>query len=49
MVCFFNAITGSRTECRDKAMFKMVYQHGLRVSELTGKGWDEWNNLQREY
>ncbi|EIK6983073.1 hypothetical protein LKE12_004350 [Salmonella enterica subsp. enterica serovar Amager] len=46
---FFNAITGSRTECRDKAMFKMVYQHGLRVSELTGKGWDEWNNLQREY
>ncbi|EDR9034437.1 hypothetical protein QF20_004872 [Salmonella enterica subsp. enterica] len=46
---FFNAITGSRTECRGKAMFKMVYQHGLRVSELTGKGRDEWNNLQREY
>ncbi|EAT7031062.1 tyrosine-type recombinase/integrase [Salmonella enterica] len=33
---FFNAITGSRTEHRDKAMFKMAYRHGLRVSELTG-------------
>ncbi|EDY9238389.1 tyrosine-type recombinase/integrase [Salmonella enterica subsp. enterica] len=33
---FFNAITGSGTECRDKAMFKMAYRHGLRVSELTG-------------
>ncbi len=30
-------------------MFKMAYQYGLRVSELTGKGKDEWNNLQREY
>lgn len=33
---FFNAITGSSTEHRDKAMFKVAYRHGLRVSELTG-------------
>lgn len=33
---FFNAISGSSTETRDKPMFLMAYQHGLRVSELTG-------------
>ncbi|EHA9425098.1 tyrosine-type recombinase/integrase [Salmonella enterica subsp. enterica serovar Typhimurium] len=33
---FFEAISGSKTELRDKAMFKMAYRHGLRVSELTG-------------
>lgn len=33
---FFGAISGSTTEIRDKAMFKVAYQHGLRVSELTG-------------
>lgn len=31
---FFNSITGSSTEQRDKAMFLMAYLHGLRVSEL---------------
>lgn len=33
---FFKAIKGSTSEVRDKAMFSMAYQHGLRVSELTG-------------
>lgn len=33
---FFSAIEGSSTEIRDKPMFLMAYQHGLRVSELTG-------------
>ncbi|EMK1730672.1 TPA: tyrosine-type recombinase/integrase [Salmonella enterica subsp. enterica serovar Potsdam] len=33
---FFGAISGSTTELRDKAMFKVAYRHGLRVSELTG-------------
>lgn len=33
---FFRAISGSTTETRDKAMFKVAYRHGLRVSELTG-------------
>lgn len=32
---FFNAITGSRNETRDKALLQMAYKHGLRVSELT--------------
>ncbi|EKK5923472.1 tyrosine-type recombinase/integrase (plasmid) [Enterobacter hormaechei] len=32
---FFNAITGSRNEARDKALLQMAYIHGLRVSELT--------------
>ncbi|EEE1598514.1 tyrosine-type recombinase/integrase [Salmonella enterica] len=31
---FFSAIKGSSTECRDKALFKLAYKHGLRVSEL---------------
>ncbi|EDD5390492.1 tyrosine-type recombinase/integrase [Salmonella enterica subsp. enterica serovar Enteritidis] len=35
-LAFFEAITGSATETRDKAMFKVAYRHGLRVSELTG-------------
>ncbi|WP_036964927.1 tyrosine-type recombinase/integrase [Providencia alcalifaciens] len=33
---FFEAITGDLYEARDKAIFRMVYEHGLRVSELTG-------------
>ncbi|EAA1210258.1 tyrosine-type recombinase/integrase [Salmonella enterica] len=33
---FFDAISGSKMELRDKTMFKMAYRHGLRVSELTG-------------
>ncbi|EAX5602887.1 integrase [Salmonella enterica subsp. enterica] len=33
---FFNAITDSVNEVRDKTMFKMAYRHGLRVSELIG-------------
>ncbi len=31
---FFSAIKGGTTECRDRAMFKMAYDHGLRVSEI---------------
>lgn len=33
---FFDAIEGSPSSVRDKPMFLMAYQHGLRVSELTG-------------
>ncbi|HDC1420154.1 TPA: tyrosine-type recombinase/integrase [Salmonella enterica] len=33
---FFDAISGSESEIRDKPMFLLMYQHGLRVSELTG-------------
>ncbi|EBG1722172.1 integrase [Salmonella enterica] len=33
-VRFFNAISGTKNEIRDKAMFNMMYMHGLRVSEL---------------
>ncbi|EAS2834230.1 integrase [Salmonella enterica subsp. enterica] len=33
---FCEAINGSTTETRDKPMFFLAYQHGLRVSELTG-------------
>lgn len=33
---FFNAINSSSSHIRDKPMFLMAYQHGLRVSELTG-------------
>ncbi|HFW4533988.1 TPA: tyrosine-type recombinase/integrase [Salmonella enterica subsp. enterica serovar Chester] len=33
---FFSAISGGKMEKRDKAMFKIAYRHGLRVSELTG-------------
>ncbi|EAP4935074.1 tyrosine-type recombinase/integrase [Salmonella enterica] len=33
---FFNAIKGGPNELRDKAIFNMLYIHGLRVSELTG-------------
>lgn len=32
---FFNAITDTRNEIRDKALLQMAYIHGLRVSELT--------------
>lgn len=35
-LAFFNAISGSTSEVRDKSLFLMAYQHGLRVSELTG-------------
>ncbi|MED9830424.1 tyrosine-type recombinase/integrase, partial [Escherichia coli] len=31
---FFNAITGTRNEIRDKALLQITYIHGLRVSEL---------------
>ncbi|EDK0309350.1 tyrosine-type recombinase/integrase, partial [Salmonella enterica] len=33
---FFNAITDSINECRDKTMFCLMYIHGLRVSEVSG-------------
>ncbi|EJI6600371.1 tyrosine-type recombinase/integrase [Salmonella enterica] len=33
---FFKAITDSINECRDKAMFYLMYIHGLRVSEVSG-------------
>lgn len=33
---FFAAISGGAMAPRDKAMFKVAYRHGLRVSELTG-------------
>ncbi|EAX8478862.1 tyrosine-type recombinase/integrase [Salmonella enterica] len=33
-MAFFCAIKGNSNELRDKTMFKIVYNHGLRVSEL---------------
>ncbi|WP_407907726.1 tyrosine-type recombinase/integrase [Escherichia coli] len=33
---FITAIDGSSTKIRDRAIFSMMYIHGLRVSELTG-------------
>ncbi|EHY0218387.1 tyrosine-type recombinase/integrase [Salmonella enterica] len=33
---FFKAITGDINECRNKAMFYLMYIHGLRVSEVSG-------------
>ncbi|EAA1210230.1 integrase [Salmonella enterica subsp. enterica serovar Bareilly] len=35
-LAFFDSISGSTSEIRDKPMFLLAYQHGLRVSELTG-------------
>ncbi|ECD5143717.1 integrase [Salmonella enterica subsp. enterica serovar Caracas] len=31
---FFNAINSKKNQCRDRVIFRMMYEHGLRVSEL---------------